>query len=148
MEKIADVLVKKYPQFNTIAADCLVSDALYQMCCENVDFLIVLENEKFQGVISDHAIAGKVLSDDRPLNRIPVREFMIKTLPVATSDDSLEYSMQLMERYNVQHLVIFDGFYFKGVISTNDLLHEALLDKRTAAFDGAAHVSPAHPWDY
>lgn len=140
MEKIADVLVKKYPQFNTVSLDCLVSDALYQMCCENVEFLIVLENDKFQGIISDHAIAGKVLFDDRPLNKIPVKEFMIKTLPVATSDDTLEYSMQLMERYNVQHLAIFDGFHFKGVISSNDLLHEALLDKRKAPFDGAAYL--------
>ena len=46
MEKVADVLDRKYPQFNTVSPRCLVSDALYQMASENVDHLIVLEDEK------------------------------------------------------------------------------------------------------
>ena len=61
MERIADVLARKYPQFNTVVPDCLVSDALYQMCSENVDYLIVLEEDKFQGVITDHDIASRIL---------------------------------------------------------------------------------------
>ena len=61
MERIADVLDRKYPQFNTVYADCLISDALYQMRCENVDFLIVLHNERFLGILTDHDIAHHVL---------------------------------------------------------------------------------------
>ena len=91
MEKVADVLGRKYPQFNNIPPDCFVSDALYQMLCENVDHLIVLDNDKFMGIITDHDIATKVLFDERPLKNIQVREFMNRTLPVATSDDSLEH---------------------------------------------------------
>ncbi|MGZ5287717.1 MAG: CBS domain-containing protein, partial [Flavisolibacter sp.] len=101
MERIADVLARKYPQFNTAVPDCLVSDALYQMCSENVDFLIVLEDDKFQGLITDHDIASRILFENRPLNKILVREFMSRTIPVATPDTSLEQCMQLMERYNV-----------------------------------------------
>ena len=108
MESIADVLARKFPQFNTVVPDCLVSDALYQMCCENVDFLIVIENDKFQGIISDHDIASRILFENRPLNKIKVREFMSRSLPVTTPDSSLEQCMKLMERYHVRHLAIFD----------------------------------------
>jgi CBS domain-containing protein len=147
MERIADVLARKYPQFNTVIPDCLVSDALYQMCSENVDYLIVLENDKFQGVITDHDIASRILFEDRPLNQITVREFMSRTLPVTTPDTTLEQSMQLMERYNVRHLAIFDHFVFKGVISSYDLMHEALTN-RSAAFEDKENKRQGYPWNY
>lgn len=147
MERIADVLARKYPQFNTAVPDCLVSDALYQMCSENVDFLIVLEDDKFQGIITDHDIAGKILFENRPLNKIRVKEFMSRSLPVTTSDASLEHCMQLMERYNVRHLAIFDRFIFRGVVSAYDLMHEALT-RRSAAFEEKANVRQGYPWNY
>jgi CBS domain-containing protein len=147
MERIADVLARKYPQFNTVVPDCLVSDALYQMCSENVDYLIVLEDDKFEGIISDHDIASRILFENRPLNKIAVREFMSRTLPVAPSDTSLEQCMQLMERYNVRHLAIFDHFNFKGVVSTYDLMHEAL-HNRSAAFREQPNIRQGYPWNY
>jgi CBS domain-containing protein len=147
MEKIADVLARKYPQFNTVVPDCLVSDALYQMCSENVDFLIILSGDKFMGIITDHDIASKVLFDDRPLNKIPVKEFMSQTLPVTTPDSSLEQCMQLMERYQVRHLAIFERFTFRGVVSSNDLMKEAL-NKRKATFEEVTSVRQGYPWNY
>lgn len=144
MESIADVLARKFPQFNTVVPDCLVSDALYQMCCENVDFLIVIENDKFQGIITDHDIAGKILFEDRPLNKIQVKEFMSKALPVTTSETSLGQCMQLMERYGVRHLAIFDRFDFKGVVSSDDLMHEAL----TKQTEEEPYVRQGYPWNY
>lgn len=144
MERIADVLARKFPQFNTVVPDCLVSDALYQMCCENVDFLIVIENDKFQGIITDHDIAAKILFEDRPLNKILVKEFMSRTLPVTTSETPLGHCMQLMERYNVRHLAIFDRFDFQGVISSDDLMHEAL----TKHNEEEMTARQGYPWNY
>ncbi|HEU4469710.1 MAG TPA: CBS domain-containing protein [Flavisolibacter sp.] len=147
MERIADVLARKYPQFNTVVPDCLVSDALYQMCSENVDYLIVLENDKFLGIISDHDIASRILFEERPLNRIPVREFMSRTLPVTTPENSLEQCMQLMERYSVRHLAIFDHFVFRGVVSSHDLMQEALA-RRNATFEEEVETRQGYPWNY
>jgi CBS domain-containing protein len=147
MEKIADVLARKYPQFNTAVTECLVSDALYQMCSENVDFLIVLEDDKFQGIITDHDIAAKLLYEQRPLNKILVREFMCRTLPVATSEATIEQCMHMMERYNVRHLAIFDRFEFRGVVSSDDLMHEALT-MRKDSFEDASNMRHGYPWNY
>ena len=147
MERIADVLARKYPQFNTVVPDCLVSDALYQMLCENVDFLIVIDNDRFQGIITDHDIASRILFENRPLNKITVQEFMSRTLPVATSEETLEQCMQLMERYNVKHLAIFDHFDFRGVVSSSDLMHEALCE-RSNAFEESVNKRQGYPWNY
>lgn len=144
MERIADVLARKYPQFNTVISDCLVSDALYQMCCENVDYLIVMEDDKFQGIITDHDIASRILFENRPLNKIQVREFMSRSLPVTTPEISIGQCMQLMERYNVRHLAIFDRFNFRGVISSHDLMHEAL----TMQTEEKEYQRQGYPWNY
>lgn len=147
MEKVADVLGRKYPQFNNVIPDCMVSDALYQMICENTDFLIVLENGRFQGILTDHDIAARALLDDRPLNKIPVRELMSRTLPVSTPDNPLEHCLQLMERYGVKHLAIFDRFEFRGVVSSNDLIQEAL-HHRKDIFEEQQPARQGYPWNY
>lgn len=146
MDKVLDVLTRKSPQFNTITPETYVSDALYQMCCENIDFLIVLEEDRFQGVISDHDIASKVLFDNRPLNKIRVREFMNRTLPVATSENSLEYCLQLIERYNARHVAIFDSFDFRGVISAHDIMQE-MLSKRKEQELEPFEERHGYPWN-
>ena len=147
MEQVADLLTRIYPQFNTAAAHCLVSDALYQMCSENVDYLIILENNKFKGIITDHDIASKILFEDRPLNQIEVREYMNTALPVVTPDSSLHSCMKLMERYNVRHLAIYDQFDFKGVVSSYELMQEAL-NKRSGLFDEEEPPRLGYPWNY
>jgi predicted transcriptional regulator len=129
MKKVADVLDHKYPQFNTVLPDCLVSDALYQMSCENVDYLIVLEDDKFLGILSEHDIATKVLFAPKPLNQTYVREFMSSTLPIVSETDSIEHCMQIIERYNAHHIIVYDRFAFKGVITAHDLMKQALNGK-------------------
>ncbi len=146
MEKVSDALSRRYPQFNTISQFAWVSDALYKMSCENVEFLIAMEDDRFQGVITEHDIAAKVLFDDRPLNKIRVKEFMTRTLPVATSDNSLEYCLELMEKYGAKHIVIFDDFDFKGVISAHDLAQRMLAQNKTLS--SVEDEMPAYPLYY
>lgn len=134
MEKIAEVLGRKFPQFNTISPDHFISNALHQMCAENVEFLIVLDGERFVGVLSGGDVANKVLFADKPLNEVRVKEFMSRNFPVATLDDSIEYCMQLMEQYNTKYLAVYHNFDFKGILSLHDLMVEAL-SKRRAVFE-------------
>lgn len=146
MEHVADLLNRIYPQFNTAAANCLVSDALYQMCSESVDYLIIMENNKFMGIITDHDIASKILFENRPLNQIQVREYMNTSLPIATPDISLQNCMKLMERYNVRHLAIYDQFDFKGVVSGYELMQEAL--NKRSGFSEEESPRQGYPWNY
>jgi signal-transduction protein with cAMP-binding, CBS, and nucleotidyltransferase domain len=147
MEQVADLLTRIYPQFNTAISNCLVSDALYQMCSENVDYLIILENNKFQGIITDHDIASRILFENRPLNQIEVREYMNTSLPVVTPETSLHSCMKLMERYNVRHLAIYDQFDFKGVVSSYELMQE-LLHQRSGAMEEGEPPRQGYPWNY
>ena len=126
MEKVADVLGRKFPQFNTVHPNHFVSDALHQMAAENVDYLIVLDDERLLGIICSNDIANKVLLADKQLNDVKVCDCTNKNLPVVTLDDSVEYSMELLERYNAKYLAVYESFDFKGIVSSSDLMQQTL----------------------
>ena len=146
MERIADILRHKFPQFNTTSSRRKITEALHQMHCENVDYLIVLDDERFMGILTEHDIAEKVLYRAGELENATVTDFMSTYLPVATLNDTLEYCMQLMERYNVRHVAIYDRFNFKGVVSSHDLMKQAL-SKRGSFFEEET-VKESHSWSY
>jgi CBS domain-containing protein len=147
MEKVADVLEGKFPQFNTVSPDALVCDALYQMSSENVDHLIVMEDETFLGILTDYEVARKAMIDNRPLRRILVKELINRNVPVTTSDTPLELCMQLMERFSAKHLAVFDNFDFRGVVSAQDLMQFALY-KRKEVFEDQIYARHSYPWNY
>ena len=147
MEKVSDLLTRKYPQFNTTTGSCLVSDALYQMCCENVDFLIVMEENKFKGIITEHDIVSRILFEDRPLNKIEVNEFVNTSVPVTTPEASLQSCMQMVERFSVKHIAVYDKFDFRGVISSHDLMQEALHSPQRF-FVEDEEPRKGYPWNY
>jgi signal-transduction protein with cAMP-binding, CBS, and nucleotidyltransferase domain len=145
MEKITDVLGRKFPQFNTVTTTTTVKDALFKMYCEHVDYLIVQEDDKYAGLLTEHEVVGKMLFSDKPLQQTLVKEFMTMDVPVVTAEDSLEYGMQLLEHYNARYLAVYDDFDFKGVISAQDLMRQTL-KKRYATFSGMENQK--HTWDY
>lgn len=148
MEKIAEVLNQKYPQFNTILYNRSVTDALFQMRCENVEFLIVLdESENFLGLLTENDIISKVLLSGKGFDEALIGSFATTTLPVATLDDSLEYAMQLLENHNCKFLAVYDQFTFKGVLSIHDIVKVALL-KRQTVFAAEQPQRTGYPWNY
>jgi CBS domain-containing protein len=135
MERITSILNRREPHFHTVSPESSVTDALQQMRCENVDFLIVInDDERFLGIVSDHDVATKVIFGRKPINKTHVRDIMNTRLPVVTTDDSVEKCMRTMRQHNVRFLPVFEGFNFRGVVSSDDIIHE-VVEIRMGIFD-------------
>ncbi len=135
MERITLIIERKGANLHTVSDESFVVDALQQMRSENVDYLIVMsDNERFLGILTDHDIATKVIFGKKPLQKTIVREIMNTRLPVATIEDTVEKCMRTMRQHNVRFLPVFDGFDFKGVISSDDLMYE-VVKNRMDVFD-------------
>ncbi len=134
MEKVTNILSRKHPHFNTVLPNCCVDDALHQMNCENVDHLIVLDGNSFLGILSEHDITSKGIFANKPLTLVYVKDIMNTRLPMATIDDSVERCMHLMTEFNVRYMPVFEDRTFKGVISVEDIIQEAIFN-REAIFD-------------
>jgi CBS domain-containing protein len=139
MEKITSILAKKEPHFHTVSPSASVEKALCQMCCENVDYLIVVDDrERYIGLITEHDITRKVMYANRSKTKTAVKDVMNESLPVATTDDTVERCMQLMRQHNVRYLPVFENFTFRGIVSSEDILEEAV-KSRTGIFDTEVH---------
>ena len=138
MEKITSILSKKEPHFHTVSPNTTAEKALGQMCSENVDHLIVVDDhENYLGLISEHDIASKVLFANKQMTKTIVEDIMDKKLPAANTDDTVERCMQLMSRHHTRFLPVFENFSFRGIICSEDLLEEAV-HNRMGIFDESA----------
>lgn len=135
MERITSILNRKQVHLHTVAPESFVTNALQQMRSENVDYLVVMnEDERFLGLLTDHDIATKIIFGRKTLGKTHVNEIMNTRLPVATTDDTVEKCMRTMRQHSVRYLPVFDGFDFKGVVSSDDILHE-VVENRMQIFD-------------
>lgn len=135
MEKISMILAKKGPQFHIISPTSSIDDVIGQMCSENVDYLIVMDDhERYLGIITEHDLASNFMFAKKNLLNSTVGSVMNKCLPTASIDDTVEHCMQVMRQHNIRYLPVFEHFNFKGIVSTDDILEEAV-KSRTEIFD-------------
>ena len=83
----------------------------------------------YRGVLSEHDITVKLMYFSKPLNKIYVQDIMNTGLPVANNEDTLERCMLLMKQFSVRYLPVFDGLIFKGIISSDDIIEEAVFNR-------------------
>lgn len=123
------MLEAKFPQFNTVAPQDLLQDALSRMSCQHLDYLVVQEDERFVGILSEQDVVQKVFGANRPLEYLRVNDVMNLAVPVSDLTDSPDFAMQILDRYNSRYIAVFDQLEFKGIVSENDLLRFSLRNK-------------------
>ncbi|MBK5273129.1 MAG: CBS domain-containing protein [Bacteroidia bacterium] len=127
MKKVTAILDRKQSHFKTVSPLLTIRDALNKMNCENTDHLIVMDDdENFLGIITEHDIMSKSLSAKIPNSEMQVSQIMNTHFPVAFIEDSVQTCMQSMQQYHVRILPVFDGHVFKGVVTADDILYEAV----------------------
>ena len=134
MEKITSILAKKELHFHTVSPGSSAETALSRMCHENVDYLIVMDDEKYVGLITEHDIASKAVIRNKQLTKTKVGEIMNNNLPAAATDDTVERCMQLMRQHHVRYLPVFEIHSFRGIVSSDDIIEEAV-NNRMEIFD-------------
>ncbi|MBI5370684.1 MAG: CBS domain-containing protein [Sphingobacteriales bacterium] len=135
MEKINEILARQQPHFKNIEPGCSVSDALCRMSTYNTEYLIVMdETDNFLGLITEHDVASKALFMNRSLTDTRVMDILNTQLPFADAGDTLEQCMTVMKKHHVKFLPVFSNLQFRGIVSTDDILDEAV-NHRSEIFD-------------
>jgi signal-transduction protein with cAMP-binding, CBS, and nucleotidyltransferase domain len=128
MRTVSALLATKGVQNNFIDANATVLEALNKMQCDNLSYVIVMQNNNYMGVLSERDYVRKVILVDKHSHTTRVHEIMTRDLPYVSSKDTVEHCLMLMNLYKTRYLPVFDEFKFKGVLTINDLLREAVRD--------------------
>ncbi len=117
-----------------IAPEAMVYDAIKLMAQKNVGALVVLENNRLVGIISERDYTRKVILQGKSSKETPVRDIMTQELITAGPNDNIGACMRLMTERRVRHLPVLEGSKLTGVVSIGDLL-KWLISEQDAAID-------------
>jgi len=105
------------------AADTLV-DAARLMRDEDVGAVIVRQNDRVEGILTDRDIVVRALADDRDPGETSVSEIASKDLVALSPDAGVERAIELMRERSVRRLPVLDGGEPVGIVSLGDLAIE------------------------
>jgi CBS domain-containing protein len=129
MLSMLQVLASKGSQVWSISPDATVFAGLTLMAEKNIGALLILENDRPVGIMSERDYARKIILDGRSSHDTKVRSIMTTRLVWVAPTDSVEYAMGLMTRERIRHLPVMDGNAVLGLVSIGDLV-KAMIDQQ------------------
>jgi CBS domain-containing protein len=120
---IQEILGHKGSRVWSISPDAMVFDAIQLMSDKNVGALLVLQDEKLVGIISERDYTRKVALKGKSSKQTAVKEILSGHLIQVTPEHTVEECMRLMTDHRVRHLPVLEGDQVLGVVSIGDLVN-------------------------
>jgi len=129
MISVRDILKAKDSKIQSISPKATVYEALEKMSEKEIGALVVMENDKVVGIISERDYARKIILQGKTSKETLVKEVMSSKLFSVTPDASVEEAMVLMTGKHVRHLPVFEKNNFVGIISIGDVVKLVISNK-------------------
>lgn len=127
MNTVSSVINRKDRLPVTVLPDTTVLEALTIMAEKNIGSVVVMENDKYLGIMTERDYSRKVLLKEKNSTSTKVSEIMSTDLPAVRPADSIEYCMQLMTEKNIRYMPVFENNQLTGIISMSDVVKETIL---------------------
>lgn len=119
---IRDILRSKGTTVHSTAPNETVFGALQTMSDANVGALVVLEDGKLVGIVSERDYARKVVLKGRTSPDTQVRDIMSSKVVCVTADQTVQECMAMMTAQAIRHLPVLENKNVIGVVSIGDLV--------------------------
>jgi CBS domain-containing protein len=129
MKTAADILKQKPHTFNFIEPGARVADALNLMNAMNRSFLVVMHDDQYSGIFSEHDFIHKVAMAGLEPEKVLVKEVMDVNLPTVDMDAPVEDVIALMNAHHARYVPVFSGLIFEGVITLHNLMNMVLQNR-------------------
>ncbi len=130
MPNIRDVLAGKGQRVHHVDPNASVLEALKIMAQHNVGALVVLDDGKLVGIVSERDYARKIVLKGRTSPATPVKDIMSTHVACATLEQSVEVCLALMTAKAVRHLPILEHKRLVGIVSIGDLVKSVIADQK------------------
>ena len=122
MVTINEVLAAK--QFGLIHTnpDVIVKDAMNLMIEKHIHCLVVYENDKMCGIISDRDYAHKIVAKGLDPEQVKVGDIMTRNVITINRTATIADCMKIMSEKRFRHLPVADGEDIVGMISMTDVM--------------------------
>ena len=130
MNMVSKILSRKNRNAISVDPGCSVLEALKIMANENIGSLVVKENDKFVGIVTERDYSRKVVLKGKNSTETTVEEIMSVDLPAVSPNDSIDHCMELMSEKNIRYMPVFSNNELVGIISMSDVVKETILAQK------------------
>jgi len=113
----------------TIDPDETVFNAIKVMAEKNIGALLVMENDKLVGLITERDYARKVILAGKSSSNTLVREIMDQKFLVIQPSTTIEECMALMIENSVRYLPVISDSRVIGVISMGNVVNSIITEQ-------------------
>ncbi|HEV7928770.1 MAG TPA: CBS domain-containing protein [Nitrosospira sp.] len=126
MTTVRQILEGKGSEVASIEPDKSVHDAMQLMAAKNIGALLVLQDGKLAGIVTERDYSRKAYLQDRFAKDIRVSEIMTPQVAYVSPDYTAEDCMALVTEMRVRHLPVLENNSVAGMISIGDLVKDAI----------------------
>ena len=112
----------------SVKPDDTVFDAIKVLAEKGVGALIVMENGKLAGILSERDYTRKVALLGKNSKETFVRDIMTANVLVISPKTRTRECMAIMSEKNIRHLPVVDGDTVVGMLSIRDLMNDIIAD--------------------
>jgi CBS domain-containing protein len=130
MTTVKHVLDKKGTDVHFIHTGASVFDALKLMAENDIGSLVVLEDDKLVGIITERHYAREIVLKGKTSPGTLVRDIMSTKVVCVRPDQSVEECMAIMTARAVRHLPVLEHGRLVGIVSIGDMVKSVIGDQK------------------
>jgi CBS domain-containing protein len=133
-DKIDSILRNRRTEIWSVPSHATVYDAVALMAEKEIGALLVVDEGRLVGVISERDYARKVILQGKHSKETPVHEIMTTHLVTVSRQHSVDDCMRLMSDHRIRHLPVLEDDRLVGVVSIGDLV-KAIITEQAQTID-------------
>jgi len=144
-EPVSSVLRLKTSDVWSISPDSTVYEAIERMAEKRVGALVVLDEGKLAGIVSERDYARKVILRSKHSQETRVREIMTAPVLSVGPDRSIHECMSIMSTNRVRHLPVLEGETVVGMVSIGDVVNWIIRSQEQTISHLQNYITGAYP---
>jgi len=120
--RIAEVLRKKGTEVATIAPDATVTDLLAVLAEKNVGALVVVENERIVGIVSERDVVRRAHERGAAILSAGVSDIMTTDVATCDPNETVDHLTVLMTQRRIRHVPVVQDGRLVGIVSIGDVV--------------------------
>jgi CBS domain-containing protein len=130
MSKISSILESRSGEVWSVESSQSVLEAIKVMAEKGIGAVLVIDDGKLSGILSERDYARKIILENRSSNNTMVSEIMTSNVITTTPDSSVAECMTMMTDNDFRHLPVVQDDNIIGMISIGDLVRTVIKEQQ------------------
>ena len=128
MKPVSELLKRRNSAPWQIGPNATVLEALQRLADYEVGALMVVEDDRLVGVVSERDYTRKVALQGKSSKEMRVADIMTPDVMTVTPSTHTRECMTMMSQKRIRHLPVVEGAQIIGMISIRDLMDDIIAD--------------------